>query len=93
MKEYLTELVRILDKKEKYRYHDRDDIDNYGIRDIENLFSEVYEKDYYKYLCMHILFLLKIQEKLTLFMYAVIMQTLSGIMKQIMLLKNFLNLF
>ena len=26
MKEYLTELVRILDKKEKYRYHDRDDL-------------------------------------------------------------------
>ena len=36
MKEYLTELVRILDKKEKYRYHDRDDIGYYGIRDIEN---------------------------------------------------------
>ena len=40
MKEYLTELVRILDKKEKHRYHDLDDIDN--------LFSEVYEKGYYK---------------------------------------------
>ena len=24
--EYLFELVRILDKKEKYRYHDRDDL-------------------------------------------------------------------
>ena len=34
--EYLAELVGILDKKEKYRYHDRDDPDYYGIRDIEN---------------------------------------------------------
>ena len=31
--EYLAELVRILDKKEKYRYHDRDYPDYYGIRD------------------------------------------------------------
>ena len=34
--EYVAELVRILDKKEKYRYHDLDDPDYYGIRDIEN---------------------------------------------------------
>ena len=34
--EYVAELVRILDKKEKYRYHDLDDLDYYGIRDIEN---------------------------------------------------------
>ena len=34
--EYLAELVGILDKKEKYHYHDRDDPDYYGIRDIEN---------------------------------------------------------
>ena len=46
--EYLVKLVRILDKKEKYHYHDRDDSDYYGIRDIENLFGEVDEKDYYK---------------------------------------------
>ena len=46
--EYLTELVRILNKKEKYCYHDRDDPDYYGIRDIENLFTEVDKKDYYK---------------------------------------------
>ena len=46
--EYHTELIRILNKKEKYRYHDRDDPDYYGIRDIENLFGKVDEKDYYK---------------------------------------------
>ena len=45
---YLTELVRILDKKEKYCYHDRDDPDYYGIRDIENLFGKADEEDYYK---------------------------------------------
>ena len=43
---YLAELVRILDKKEKYRYHDRDDPDYYGIKDIKNLFGDV--DDYYK---------------------------------------------
>ena len=46
--DYLTKLVRILNKKEKYRHHDRDDFDYYGIRDIENLFSKVDENDYYK---------------------------------------------
>ena len=46
--EYLNELVRILNKKEKYRYHDCDDPDYYGIRDIENLFRKVDKKDYYK---------------------------------------------
>ena len=46
--EYLNELVRILNKKEKYRYHDCDDPDYYGVRDIENLFRKVDKKDYYK---------------------------------------------
>ena len=46
--EYLIELKRILNKKEKLRYHDRDDPDYYGIRDIEVLLGEADEKDYYK---------------------------------------------
>ena len=46
--EYLTQLVKIRNKKEKYRYHDRDDLDYYGIRDIENLFGKVDEEDYNK---------------------------------------------
>ena len=41
-----VKLVETLNKKEKYRYHDWDDLDYYGIRDIENLFSNV--DDYYK---------------------------------------------
>ena len=31
----LVELVKTLDKKEKYKYHDRHDLDYYGIRDID----------------------------------------------------------
>ena len=43
----LVELVNKLNKKEKYRYHDRDDLDYHGIRDIENLFDNVNDNDYY----------------------------------------------
>ena len=46
--EYLAKLERMFNKKEKYRYHDRDDPDYYGIRDIEVLFGEADENDYYK---------------------------------------------
>ena len=37
-------------KKETWRYHKRDDLDYYGIRDIENLFGnvDVDDDDYYK---------------------------------------------
>ena len=41
-------LVRNLNNKEKYSPYDRDDFDSSGIRDIENLFDEVCEEDYYK---------------------------------------------
>ena len=46
--ECLRKLVRILNDKEKYSPYDRDDLDYYGIRDIENLFDEASEEDYYK---------------------------------------------
>ena len=46
--EYLRILVRILNNKEKYGPYDHDDLDYYGIRDIENLFDKVSEEDYYK---------------------------------------------
>ena len=45
--EYLRKLVRILNNKE-YSLYNRDDFDYYGIRDIENLFDETSEEDYYK---------------------------------------------
>ena len=44
--EHLTKLVRNLNNKEKYRHHDRDDLDYYGIRDIESLFGDA--DKYYK---------------------------------------------
>ena len=43
----LLESVNKLSKKEKYRYHDRDDLDYHGIRDIENVFDNI-DDDYYK---------------------------------------------
>ena len=45
----LVELVNTIDKKEEYKYHDCDDLDYYGIRDIENLFTNDDDDDnYYK---------------------------------------------
>ena len=48
--DHLVELVNTLNKKEEYKYHDRDDLDNYGIRDMENLFDNDNDNDddYYK---------------------------------------------
>ena len=45
----LVELVNKLNKKEKYRYHDRNDLDYHGIRNIENLFDvDDNNEGYYK---------------------------------------------
>ena len=48
--DHLVELVNTFNKKEEYQYHDRDDLDYYGIRDIENLFGnvDVDDDNYYK---------------------------------------------
>ena len=49
--DYLVNLTNTLNNKEKYQYHDRDDLDYYGIKDTENLFGDVDEDnddDYYK---------------------------------------------
>ena len=40
-------LKQSLNKKEEYQYHDYDDIDYYGIKDIENLFGNVVDDDDY----------------------------------------------
>ena len=47
--DHLVNLVKTLNKKEKYQYHDRDDLDYHGIRDIENSFRNVDDDDYYYY--------------------------------------------
>ena len=45
----LVKLVRNLDKKVKYQHQDRDNLDYYGIKDIENLFNDdVDDNIYYK---------------------------------------------
>ena len=41
-------MIRYLNKKKEYRYHDRDDPDYYGIRDTESLLGDVDADDYYK---------------------------------------------
>ena len=46
--EYFSKLVRYLNKNEEHRYHERDDLDYYGIRDMESLFSDVDAGDYCK---------------------------------------------
>ena len=44
----LVELAKAFDKKEKNKYHDRDDQDYYRIREIENLFDNYNDDGYYK---------------------------------------------
>ena len=47
--DHLVELVNIRTKKEEYKYYDRDDLDYYGIRNIQNLFTNDDDDDnYYK---------------------------------------------
>ena len=46
--EYLRKFVRILNDKEKHSSPNRDYLDYYGIRDVETLFDEASEEDYYK---------------------------------------------
>ena len=46
--DHLVKLRKALNKKEEYKYHHDDDLDYYGIRDIENLFGNVDDDDDYK---------------------------------------------
>ena len=46
--EHLRKLVRTLNNKEKHSPNDRDDFDQFGIRDIPILFSETSKEDSYK---------------------------------------------
>ena len=47
MKSLLKKTKENINRLEQYRYHDNDDLDYKGIRQIENLFNEINE-DYYK---------------------------------------------
>ena len=46
--EYLIKLANSLDKNEEYKHSDHDDLDYFGIRDIENLLDHINNDDYYK---------------------------------------------
>ena len=46
--DHLVELVRTFDKKEKYKYHNRDGLDYQGVRVIENWFDNIDDNDYYE---------------------------------------------
>ena len=37
--DHLVELVNTVNRKEEYKYHDRDNLDNHGLRDTKNLFD------------------------------------------------------
>ena len=47
-KTQFIEIANILDKTENHKYHDYDDLDYFGTRDIENLFTNIDDADYYK---------------------------------------------
>ena len=53
--DYLVKVVKTLNNKEKYQYHDHHDLDYYGIKDIENLFGNADEDNDYYYYCKPIL--------------------------------------
>ena len=40
------EIANALDKKEEYKYSDHDDLDYFGIKDIENLFEYIEDSEY-----------------------------------------------
>ena len=48
--DHLVELVNTFDKKEEYKHSDHDDLDYFGIRELENLFTNDDDNDdnYYK---------------------------------------------
>ena len=44
----LVKLANTLDKKEEHRHRNRDDLDYFGIKELENLFADIDNDDYYK---------------------------------------------
>ena len=45
---YLIELANTLDKNQEYKHSNYNDLDYFGIRDIQNLFINIDDSDYYK---------------------------------------------
>ena len=59
---YLIELANALDKKEEHKHIDQDDVNYFGIRDIENLSTNISDDDYYKTLRAHSKIIMKIMK-------------------------------
>ena len=46
--DHLVKLANTLDKKEEYKHGDHDELNYFGIRELENLFGDIDNNDYYK---------------------------------------------
>ena len=46
--DHLVELANTLDKKEEHKHSDHDDLDYFGIKELENLFGDTDNDNYYK---------------------------------------------
>ena len=46
--DHLVKLANTLDKEEEYKHSDHDELDYFGIRELENLFGDTDNDDYYK---------------------------------------------
>ena len=46
--DHLVKLVNTLDKKEEYKHSDHDELDYFGIRELEKLFGDIDNDNYYK---------------------------------------------
>ena len=46
--DHLVTLANTLDKKDEYKHSDHDDLDYFGIKELENLFGDIDNDDYYK---------------------------------------------
>ena len=44
----LVKLANILDEKKEHKHSDRDDLDYFGIRELEKLFDDIDDDNYYK---------------------------------------------
>ena len=54
--DHLVTLANTLDKKKEYKHSDHDELDYFGIRELENLFSNIDNDDFYKPVLVRISF-------------------------------------
>ena len=54
---HLIELVNARNKKEEYKYHNDDDLNYFGIKDLENLLINIDDSDYCKPILVNLHFI------------------------------------